>query len=84
MNDILVTVCCHRKVVFRPPIYYEKKIIKWSVQTTLLSPYDTEFNLDKVIQFLTELYSEENLSMRGLRISSDKHHAAAHSQHEVA
>jgi len=43
-----------------------------------------EFNLDKVIQFLTELYSEENLSMRGLRISSDKHHAAAHSQHEVA
>ena len=44
----------------------------------------SEFNLDKVIQFLTELYSEENLSMRGLRISSDKHHAAAHSQHEVA
>jgi len=44
----------------------------------------SEFNLDKVLQFLTELYSEENLSMRGLRISSEKHHAAAHSQHEVA
>ena len=44
----------------------------------------SEFNHDKVIQFLTDLYSEDNLSMRGLRISSDKSHAGAHSQHEVA
>ena len=43
-----------------------------------------EFNHDKVIQFLTDIYSEDNLSMRGLRISSDPHQANVHNQHEVA
>ena len=37
-----------------------------------------------MIQFLTDIYSEDNLSMRGLRISSDPHHANVHNQHEVA
>ena len=37
-----------------------------------------------MIQFLTDIYSEDNSSMRGLRISSDPHQANVHNQHEVA
>ena len=41
----------------------------------------SEFNRDKVVAFLTDLYDEDNLSHRGLRISGGQPH---HNQHEVA